>query len=66
MNIIEYKGYQASVTYEADDDLLVGRILNIDGIVSFHGTSIQEMKSAFEEALDDYLAYCKESGREPK
>ena len=61
MNTIQYKGYEASVVYESGDDLLVGRLLHIQDIISFQGISIAEIKAAFEEAVDDYLAYCKEA-----
>jgi predicted HicB family RNase H-like nuclease len=65
MNTMQYKGYQASVVYEAEDDLLVGHIMHINDIIGFHGTSLEEMKAAFHEAVDDYLEYCKKSGKEP-
>ncbi len=63
--VMRYKGYKASIVYEAEDNLLVGRILQISDIISFHGTSLKEMKAAFKEAVDDYLAHCKEISKEP-
>ena len=63
--MMNYKGYSAHIVYEADDDLLVGHIMNINDIISFHGASLKEIKSAFKEAVDDYLAYCKEIGKSP-
>ena len=33
--------------------------------VYFEGSSVQELRAAFHEAVDDYLAYCEETGREP-
>ena len=33
--------------------------------VFFEGTSIEELEHAFHEAVDDYLDYCQENGREP-
>ena len=62
---MKYKGYSAHVVYEADDDLLVGHIMNINDIISFHGTSLKEMRAAFKEAVDDYLVFCKETGKQP-
>jgi len=62
---MKYKAYQTSVTYEAEDELLVGRILHINDIISFHGTSLKELRTAFKDAVDDYLDYCKETGKEP-
>lgn len=65
MNTIKYKGYQANIVYEAEDDLLVGHIIHINDIIGFHGTSLKEMKAAFKDAVDDYLAYCSKIGKEP-
>ena len=62
---MNYKGYSAQIVYEADDDLLVGHIMSINDIIIFHGTSLKEIKAAFKEAVDDYLAYCKEIGKQP-
>ncbi len=65
MNTISYRGYQADIVYEADDDLLVGHIMHINDIISFHGTALKEVKAAFKEAVDDYISFCKEAGKEP-
>ena len=60
---MHYKGYDTEVVFEAEDDLLVGHILNISDIVGFHGNSIAEVRAAFEESVDDYLAHCKKIGK---
>jgi predicted HicB family RNase H-like nuclease len=65
MNTIHYKGYQANIVYDADDDILVGHIIHINDIIGFHGTSLKEIKAAFTEAVDDYLAHCKKTGKSP-
>ena len=64
-SMMKFKGYNAQIVYDAEDDLLVGHIMNINDIISFHGTSVKEIKAAFKEAVDDYLAYCKELGKQP-
>jgi predicted HicB family RNase H-like nuclease len=65
MNTIHYKSYQANIVYDADDDVLVGHIIHINDVIGFHGTSLEEMKAAFKEAVDDYLAHCKKMGKSP-
>ncbi len=57
-DIIQYKGYYASVHFSADDEIFFGKILGIDDLVSFEGSSVQELKAAFEEAVEDYLETC--------
>ena len=34
--------------------------------MNFEGESVKELTEAFHEAVDDYLAYCKEEGIEPE
>ena len=60
-----YKGYQGSIQYSQGGDCLHGRLLGISDVISYEGTSLKEVKAAFEEAVDDYLAYCKEIGKQP-
>ncbi len=62
---MHYKGYDTEVVYEAEDDLLVGHILNISDIIGFHGDSIAAVRAAFEESVDDYLEHCKNIGKQP-
>ena len=62
-NTMTYRGYTASLEFDPDDNLLVGRVLDIDDIVSFHGESIATFKAAFHEAIDDYVAACEKLGQ---
>ncbi len=57
-NVMTYKGYTASMTYDPDDRILVGRVLGIADIIGFHGESVAEFETAFHEAVDDYMAAC--------
>nr|MDT0252794.1 type II toxin-antitoxin system HicB family antitoxin [Endozoicomonas sp.] len=63
MNIMKYKGYIARIEYDNEDRLFVGHLAGIDDIVGFHGTSVDELESAFHEAVDDYIAISEETGR---
>jgi predicted HicB family RNase H-like nuclease len=58
-----YKDYIGSVHFNADDELFYGKIEGIDDLVSFEGSNVAELKNAFEEAVEDYIKICKESGR---
>ena len=64
-DILEYKGYYASVHFNATDEVFHGKILAINDLVGFEGDSVKEVKSAFHEAVDDYLETCKEIGKTP-
>ncbi|TCT19720.1 type II toxin-antitoxin system HicB family antitoxin [Thiobaca trueperi] len=65
INVMSYRGYQASMTFDPDDKIIVGRVIDIDDIIGFHGESISEFENAFHEAIDDYLDACAKLDQEP-
>lgn len=66
MKTMTYRGYAARIEYSDEDQCFVGHIAGIDDIVGFHGESVTELRSAFEEAVDDYLETCAKLGRAPQ
>ncbi|MDG9881861.1 type II toxin-antitoxin system HicB family antitoxin [Pseudomonas putida CSV86] len=66
MNVMTYKGYAARIEYSDEDQLLIGHVAGIRDVIGFHGESVAELRSAFEEAVDDYLETCIRLGREPQ
>ncbi len=65
MNTMEYKGFAAKVEYSESDGCIVGHVAGIRDVIGFHGESVAELRAAFEEAVDDYLATCEKLGRAP-
>ncbi len=63
MKTMTYKGYAARIEYSEEDGCFVGHIAGINDIVGFHGNSVSELRAAFEEAVDDYLATCEKLKR---
>lgn len=61
-----YKGQTARVEFDARDDILVGRLVGITDVVSFHADSVADLRAAFEEAVDDYLETCAKLGKAPQ
>jgi hypothetical protein len=66
INSMSYKGYSAIMVFDPEDKLIVGRVQDIDDIISFHGESVVEFESNFHAAIDDYLAASKELGSTPE
>lgn len=64
-NILEYRGYHTKVEFDADDMVLKGRIEGINDFVNFECEDIQNIEKEFHEAVDDYLEFCREAGKEP-
>lgn len=60
-----YKGYAARIEFDAEDRVIVGHIAGIRDIIGFHGSSVEEVETAFHEAVDDYLAACEKLGQPP-
>lgn len=65
-NIMNYKGYQARVDFDAEDGIFVGRIAGIDDNVGFHADCVNDLVHAFREAVDDYLETCEKIGKAPE
>lgn len=65
-DILEYKTYYAEVHFSAEDEVFHGKIIGINDLVNFEGTTVKELKKAFHEAVDDYLDVCNELGKEPE
>ncbi|WP_276623880.1 type II toxin-antitoxin system HicB family antitoxin [Syntrophomonas wolfei] len=65
-DIILYKDYIGSVHYSTEDEVFFGKIEGINDSISFEGSSVTELKAAFEEAVEDYIELCQLNGKEPK
>ena len=66
MNLMNYKNYSARIEYSDEDTCFIGHIAGIRDVVGFHGESVTELRAAFEEAVDDYLATCEKLKRSPQ
>jgi predicted HicB family RNase H-like nuclease len=66
INSMFYKGYTASMVFDAEDKVIVGRVQDIDDIISFHGESVAEFEANFHSAIEGYLAASKELGSAPE
>lgn len=64
-NAMTYKGYIGTVEYSEEDQCLFGTIAGIRDIISYEGESVSDIRTAFEEAVDDYLEHCAATGKEP-
>lgn len=63
---MSYRGYTASMVFDAEDKIIVGRVQEIDDIISFHGTSVAEFEANFHAAVDGYMAASAALGSAPE
>ena len=66
MNTMNHKGYTARIEFDERDTIFVGRVLELRTMISFHGETVAELRSAFEAAIDEFLRDCKEQGVRPE
>lgn len=64
-NVLEYRGYEAAVTFDADDNILVGRVIGIRDTIDFHSTTAKGIRKEFKTSIDEYIRMCREDGVEP-
>lgn len=58
MNVMTYKGYEAVVEFDEHADLFHGEIANLRDVITFQGRSVDELKRAFADSIEDSLAFC--------
>ena len=63
MNTMTFKGYTARVEFDDRDNILVGRLLGVRDIVGFHADDVAGLRTAFEEAVNDYIETCAKLGK---
>jgi predicted HicB family RNase H-like nuclease len=64
--MMEYKGYVGIVEYDDDAKLFHGDVINTRDVITFQGTTVEEIERAFKDSVDDYLTWCGEEGAEPE
>jgi predicted HicB family RNase H-like nuclease len=66
MGQLRYKGHTGSVEYSDEDKCLFGKVQGLHGtLISYEGTTIDEITEDFHSAVDAYIASCKERGITP-
>ncbi|MEX0719454.1 MAG: type II toxin-antitoxin system HicB family antitoxin [Balneolaceae bacterium] len=62
--MLSYKGYHGRVEFDDDADIFHGEVIDLNDVITFQGKSVDELKQAFQESIDDYLEFCKQRGEE--
>ena len=65
-NMMTYQLYSARIEYDDADGIFFGRIAGIRDGVTFHAETVEGLRAAFREAVDDYTETCRASGKEPQ
>ena len=62
---IEYKGYVGVFEFE-ELEQFHGYVLNTQDVISFYGSSVEELRAELQTSVEEYLAFCAEKGRDPE
>ena len=65
-DLLHYKGYSARPEYSAEDRIFYGTILGISDMVEFQSENAKDLEDEFHQAVDEYLEFCKEIGKDPQ
>lgn len=66
MGHLKHKGYIGSVEFSPEDNCFFGKVLGLKGtLISYEGTSVDDIRRDFEDAVDCYLESCEERGIAP-
>jgi predicted HicB family RNase H-like nuclease len=62
---MEYKGYDGKVEFDDEASVFHGDVVNIRDVITFQGKRVAELRKAFRDSVEDYLAFCAKRGEEP-
>lgn len=62
-NILTYKEFIGSVNYSAPDHCFFGKIEGINDLITFEGTTVDELENAFREMVNLHIEDCQQEGK---
>ena len=63
--MLEYKGYIGCVEFDDEAGVFHGEVINTRDVITFQGTSVDELQVAFHDSVEDYLQFCADRGEQP-
>src|SRR3989338_7806821 len=60
--MFKYKDYIGHVIFDEEAEIFHGDVINTRDVITFQGNSVAELKKAFVDSVEDYLAFCKKRG----
>ena len=64
--MMKYKGYIGHVEYDDEAKIFHGEVVGLKDIITFQGSSVEELEEAFKDSVEDYLAWCKKRKQRPE
>jgi predicted HicB family RNase H-like nuclease len=63
--MLEHKGYIGRVEFDDEANIFHGEVINTRDVITFQGTTVYELRQAFEDSVEDYLEFCSERREQP-
>ncbi|MBM4047827.1 MAG: type II toxin-antitoxin system HicB family antitoxin [Planctomycetes bacterium] len=64
--MMEYKGYLARTEFDDEANVFHGEVINIRDVITFQGKSVDELRQALKDSVEDYFAFCAQRGEKPE
>ena len=61
---LQHKEFIGSVHFSSEDKIFYGKIEGINDLITFEGSTVRKLKTAFKEAIEDYIELCEEAGKQ--
>ena len=52
---MKHKNYYGSIEFSEKDNIYYGKVIGLEDLVSYEAKSLDDLKIAFVEAVEDYL-----------
>lgn len=62
-NILKHGDFVASIHFGSNTELLFGKVEGVDDYLTFEGSSVDELKIAITEAIENYIDICSKIGK---
>jgi predicted HicB family RNase H-like nuclease len=63
---MKYKGFFGHVEYDEQAKIFHGEIVGLKDVITFRGTTVEELERSFQDSIEVYLSLCKERGEKPE
>lgn len=61
---MEYKGYIGHYSFDAAQNIFIGRVANTHHLLTFEGKSLRELRENFEKVISEHTQLCQKYGKE--
>ncbi len=57
-DIMKYKGFIGSVHYASEDRVFYGKVVGVNDLITFEGSTVNELKEGFKYMVDEHIKDC--------